>query len=63
MQTAYYEPSVLETIKIGQPAIVFKVIHPDKTIKGDCVITSIVQSYNDKSGIFTTENTRYIPFI
>ena len=55
-----YYPRSGETIVVGSRAFVLPDHHPN-VLNGNHVYTSIVLSYDNKTGCFETENSRYIP--
>lgn len=59
-----YDASKGAVVRVGQPAIVYPVDHPDnmRVSNMDAAITSVVISHSPDSGIFETQNSIYKPW-
>jgi hypothetical protein len=65
MQVVHYDPKKEDTfIEKGKAARVYPLDHPSPFVSNDAnrpCITTRVKSYNASTGIFTTQNTKYVP--
>jgi hypothetical protein len=63
MQIVQYDPKAEGTfIKKGKQARVFPIDHPSPFVSNTrTCITTKVRTYNEETGVFTTQNTRYVP--
>lgn len=65
MRIVHYKANVMAYIKVGEPAIVYPVDHPDSLNVSNKteVITSLVQALDVATGVFVTQNSCYVPIL
>lgn len=65
MRIVHYMANRMSYIKVGEPAIVFPINHPDTVLVSNHkeVTTSPVRALDAATGVFVTENSCYVPVL